>query len=192
MLGSSKRKEILEAPELLRIFGTGMELSKITKILMAGLLTLLFAMFISGTYQTITNRPTDEKSEFMILLIVLMIALTSFWAIVMYALFRNKKFELIFTQNGVVGDGFPPTKYEKFGGYQWITTSGFVATGQNSKGGRVTLYLTANSGLLPKGAFLTNYGTSILETYGYYFDNDQIERVEAIFSSYGVQNLTGN
>ena len=176
--GTRNRREILAAPELLRINAEGM--SERAKLLFSALLTLLYATFLIGTSRIISSK-TEMISFFIFALIFTVIYVPT-----MKQIFNKKISSLVFTQIGIADTGLFSAKYEKIGSYRWAIDSGVFATGQRSKEVRKTLMLRGKGGLFPEADFKDRFGNSIIGNYGYFFDNAQIQKVEEIFNGLGI------
>jgi hypothetical protein len=179
--GTKNRREILAEPELLRINAEGV--GKRAKFLFGALLTLLYATFMIGTFRIISSK-SEMTSFFIFALIFTVIYLPT-----MKQILNKKIVSLVFTRIGIADTGLFAVKYDKLGGYRWEKSSGVIATGQASKNDEITLFLSANSGLFPEAAFVTRFGGSVLASYGYFFNADQIKCAEEILNSFGINKL---
>jgi hypothetical protein len=128
-------------------------------------------------FQTLSDL-SQEKSQYIFSFIVITLVFVSFAGFIVIA--ASKK-PLIFTKVGMVGKALIAIKFEQLDGYNWENSTKFGSTKKSLA-------------LLPKGVFSEmNYrdklGNSILETYGYYFDNSQIRTAEEIFEKAGVAKV---
>lgn len=186
---TKKRREILAAPKLLKVEATEMQLSKFTRVLLVGTLTLLYSMFIGGSINNIINRRFPDTEAF-IKIFAVGSALTTigYVAAILLIVTRNRS-SLIFTEVGIAGNALITVKYSDLGGYAWETSSGFITTGQGSEERKRTLFITANKGWLPELRYETRFGTSVIASFGYYFTSDQIQNVNEIMARYGIRRL---
>lgn len=188
--GLRNRREILAAPELLRITAEGMKLSVITKSLLAFVLILLYSMFMYGSIRTIITKPIHNKETFIMSFVFLAIFLSIAVAILIRLIFKDERMSLIFTEVGMAGTGLFNVKYDRIGTYGWEICNGILATGQASKKeNKKTLRITANKGLFPELAYKDRFGNSILGSYGYLFDSNQINKTEEIMNSFGIKKM---
>ena len=166
-----------------------MQLSKFTKALMVGLLTMLYCMFIGGSvYNIANNRFRDTEASIKVFAAASVIA-TAFYAVATLLVIKKNRSSLVFTEVGIAGTAMFSAKYEDLGGYAWESSSGFLATGQTSKKKKKTLFITANKGWFPEVRYVTRMGTSVLASFGYYFNSDQIKKIEEIMASCGIKRL---
>lgn len=105
-------------------------------------------------------------------------------------IFNKKIVSLVFTKVGIADTGLFAMKYEQLGSYNWTRCNAFFATGQAKKADRVTLFLTANRGLFKSAGLVTNFGTPILASYGYFFNDSQIKCAEEILNQVGIMKLS--
>ncbi len=185
----TNRREILVAPELLRVEAQGMHLSKFTKVLIMVLLTLLYCMFVGGSIYNIVTHQFHDTDGFIKVFAALFVMITALYVAATFLIIKKKRSALIFTEVGIAGTALFSAKYEDLGGYAWESSSGFLTTGQVSKKMKKTLFITANKGLLPEVRYVTRFGTSVLGSHGYYFKLDQIQSVEKIMANRGIKRL---
>ncbi len=146
-------------------------------------------MFVAGVTGNIINNNMHDKTTFIKVSIIAAIMLTTLYLCAVALIIRNKRNPLIFTETGIVGTGFFNAKYERIGTFRWEICNGLLATGEATKQSKKTLLITANTGLFPEMAYKTRIGTSILGSYGYYFDETQVNKVEVILSGVGIKKL---
>lgn len=183
-----KRREILDAAELMKVEPAGMQLSKFTKVLIVSTLTLLYGMFIGGSIYNIINHKFRDTEAFTKVFAVAAVMFTIIFAVAIFLIIKKKRSSLVFTDAGIAGPAILSVKYEELGGYAWQTDSGFMATGQTSKD-KKTLLITANKGWFPEVRYVTRGGTSVLASYGYFFEPDQMRKVDEIMANYGIKRL---
>lgn len=172
-----KRNEILAEPELLRIgIGTTNSVKTPKAMYLLPLLAYIavYSYVLHSVFQTLSDLSQD-KSQYIFSFVVITLVFVSFAGFIVIA---SSKKPLIFTKVGMVGKALIAIKYEQLDGYNWENSTEFGSTKKSLA-------------LLPKGVFSEiNYrdklGNSILETYGYYFDNSQIRAAEDIFEKAGV------
>ena len=187
--GTMKRREILTASKLLTVEAEGMPLSKFTKVLVVGTLTLLYCMFIGGSIYNIVNHRFRDTDAFIKLFAAVSVIATVGYAAATLLIINKNRSSLVFTEVGIAGNALISVKYDDLGGFAWETSSGFLTTGQASKEKKKTLFITANKGLFPEVRYATRFGTSVLASFGYYFDSEQIQKVEEIMASRGIKRL---
>lgn len=186
---TKKRREILAAPELMKVEATEMQLSKFTRLLLVGALTLLYCIFIGGSIINIINRRFPDTEAFIKIFAVAAVLTTIGYVAAMLLIVTRNRSSLIFTEIGIAGNALITVKYNDLGSYAWETSNGFITTGQGSKETKTTLFLTANKGWLPELRYETRFGTSVIASFGYYFTSDQIQHVNEIMARYGIQRL---
>jgi len=187
--GVTNRREILAAPELLRIEAEGMQLSKITKVLIMVLMTLLYFIFVGGSLYNIVTHQFHDTGGFIKVFAALFVMITGLYVAAALLIIKNNRSALIFTEVGIAGTALFSAKYENLGGYAWESSNGFLTTGQLSKKMKKTLFITANKGWFPETRYVTRFGTSGLGSHGYYFKPYQIQMVEEIMTSRGIKRL---
>ena len=187
--GSRKRREILAATELLKVEAEGMKLSTLTKVLMVGILTLLYGMFIGGSVNNIVNHRYRYDDAFISIFVTASVIATIGYAAATLLIIKKKRSSLVFTEAGIAGNALITAKYEDLGGYTWESSSGFLSTGQASKEKKKTLFITANKGWFPEVRYATRFGTSVLASFGYYFNSDEVKKVEEIMANRGIKRL---
>lgn len=187
--GTKKRREILAAPELIKVEADGMQLSKFTKVLLVGTLSLLYCMFIGGSIFNIINHRFRDTETFIKLFAAVSVLTTIGYVAATLLIIRKNRSSLVFTETGIVGNALISAKYDELGGFAWETCSGFITTGQASKEKKKTLFIAANRGWFPDVRYETRFGTSVLASFGYYFNADQVQKVEEVMASRGVQRL---
>lgn len=187
--GTKKRREILTAPELMTVEAEGMPLSKFTKVLMVGILTILYCMFIGGSVYNIINHRFRDTDAFIRIFAAASVITTIGYAAATLLIINKNRSLLIFTEVGIAGNALISAKYEDLGGYAWESSSGFLTTGQASKEKKKTLFITANKGWFPEVRYVTRFGTSVLASFGYYFNPEQVQQVEEIMVSRGIKRL---
>ncbi|RII24976.1 MAG: hypothetical protein CXR30_19405 [Geobacter sp.] len=187
--GLKKRREILAAPELLKVEAEGMQLSKFTRALMVGTLSLLYGMFIGGSIYNIVNHRIKDTEAYLQVFVPMSVIATAFLAVACLLIIKKNRFSLVFTEVGIAGTALFSAMYEDLGGYAWESSSGFLATGQTSKEKKQTLFITANKGWFPEVRYATRMGTSVLASFGYYFNPEQIQKAEEIMASRGIKRL---
>jgi len=175
---SRKRREILAAPELLRIEPEMMKMSLLVITLVSVVVTLLCFMvlpgMIFGGFDTI-----------FIPFIGSVIAVTFILVIARIVQFNRKP--LIFTQVGIAGGWMFCARYDELGTYQWENYKGIFPILNKAK---KTLLITLNKGIFRDFAYTARGGGSILGACGYFFDTDQIKSVEKILDGFGVQKAS--
>lgn len=187
--GVKKRREILTAPELLKVEAEGMQLSKITRALMVGTLTLLYCMFIGGSIYNIANHRIKNTEAYLQAFVPMSVIATALLAVASLLITKKNRSSLVFTEVGLAGTAMFSAKYEDLGGYAWESSSGFLATGKTSKETKKTLFITANKGWFQESRYVTRMGTSVLASFGYYFTPEQIQKAEEIMASRGIKRL---
>ncbi|MBJ6751066.1 hypothetical protein [Geomonas anaerohicana] len=187
--GVRKRRKILTAPELLKVEAEGMQLSKFTRVLMVGTLTLLYCMFIGGSVYNIVNHRIKNTEAYLQVFVPMSVIATAFLAVASLLIIKMNRSSLVFTEIGIAGTAMFSAVYEDLGGYAWEASSGLLATGQTSREPKKTLFITANKGWFPEVRYVTRMGTSVLASFGYYFKPDQIQKAEEILASRGIKRL---
>src|SRR6185369_4635563 len=138
------RREILAAPELMRVDAVGMKLSILTKSLLAFTLALFYSMFMYGCIRTIITGTMHDKNTLITAFVVLAVFATVALVVLIPIIFKEKRNSLIFTQKGILGPGLFNVKYEDIGTYGWEICKWILATGQAAKEKKTTLRLTSN------------------------------------------------
>ncbi len=187
--GKRKCRDILAAPELMRVDAMGMKLSILTKSLLTFTLVLLYSMFMYGSIRTIITGSIHDKDTFIKAFAILAVFATVAVCALIPLIFKDRRNPLIFTQIGIVGPGLFNVRYENIGSYGWEICKGILATGQASKEKKATLRLTGSSGLFSGLAFVDRFGNSIYGNYGYFFTDTQIVQTEEIMNERGIEKV---
>lgn len=172
-----KRNEILAEPELLKIdigSANGVKTPKAMYLLPLLAYVAVYSYVLHRVFQAFSDLSLD-KSHYIFSFIVITLVFVSFAGFIVIA---SSKKPLIFTKVGMVGKALIAIKYEQLDGYNWENSTQFGSARKSLA-------------LIPKGVFSEmnyrdKFGNSILETYGYYFDNSQIRATEKIFEKAGV------
>lgn len=172
---SRKRREILAAPELLRIEPEMMKMSLLVISLVSVVVTLLCFMVLPGMI----------FGGFDTIFIPFIGSVITVTFILVIAQFNRKS--LIFTQVGIAGGGIFCARYDELGTYQWENYCGIFSIPNIAK---KTLLITSNRGIFRDFAYPARGGGSILGACGYFFDTDQIKSVEKILDGFGVRKVS--
>jgi len=175
---TKKRREILAAPELLRIEPEMIKMSSLIILLASVVVTLLCFMVLPGM---IFGRFDSIFIPFIGAVI------TVIFILVIARIVQSSRKSLLFTQVGIAGAGMFYARYDELGTYQWENYRGVFSIPNIAK---KTLLITSNKGMFRDFAYTARGGGSILGAYGYFFDIDQIKSAEKILDGFGVRKAS--
>lgn len=182
LLRRRKQKDISAAPELLQIHAIGWKMPSIVTISLYLLVTLLYIVMMISLFK----EPGIVDRVHLIIFSVMGTAIYAGALMSIRVVSKSKRQPLVFTERGIVGPYLVAIKYDEIEGYTWEDFRGFTRVVPGPDGGGTCLFIRDKS-IIPN--YIDKHGHTVFVNYGFFFDQNQIDKTESIMERYGVKKL---
>jgi hypothetical protein len=176
IFNKGKMREILSAPEILRIEPQDIKFSKKLQLIIILIISIGYAMFI---YKMI------ERSNLELLFV------TGLFAVIIVAilLLSRKTTPFVITNRGLLKYPYVAEFWEDIESYTWETFTGAKRLPLQPSHSVTTLYLVNKGGILRQRNIENRTGHTVFGNCGIFFTHDQIEATDRIFQEHGIKKI---
>ena len=177
IFNKGKMKEIMEAPELLRIEPYEFKLSKTAQAIIISSLAVVYAVVVIKMIRGFNPELIFATGAYAVLIIAIM-------------LLGRKATPFVITNRGLLKYPYVAEFWEDLENYTWETFTGFSRLPLQPADKVTTLYLVNKGGILRQRNIENRTGHTVLGNCGIFFSAEQIALTDKLFQDHGIKRIT--